>query len=303
MKNVLVLYYSQSGQLRDIAHSISHALESNAQIQVSYYEIQMQKPYPFPWDRDTFFDVFPETFQQIPEEIMAPSEDILSTRYDLVLLHYQVWYLTPSIPINSFLKSKYAATILKNTPVLTISGSRNMWVMAQEKVKKMLLDHEAKLVGNIALVDRNINLVSVVTIVDWLFSGQKKKAYGIFPLPGVSNQEIQNASRFGNMIWAHLEKNNFEGLQEALIQEKAVEIRHFLVSMDKKGNRMFALWSQLILKHASKRKSLLRLFYVYLFAAIWIISPLVHLIETLLYPVLYFKIQKEKKYYQGISQP
>ena len=43
-------------------------------------------------------------------------------------------------------------------------------------MKVLLSDLEANLVGNIALVDRNINHVSVVTIVHWMFSGEKTKS-------------------------------------------------------------------------------------------------------------------------------
>jgi hypothetical protein len=79
-----------------------------------------------------------------------------------------------------FLKSPEAAILLRDTPVVTISGSRNMWVMAHEKVKVLLRENGAKLKGNIALVDRVGNLISVITIVEWMFSGVKKKYLGFF---------------------------------------------------------------------------------------------------------------------------
>lgn len=302
MKNVLILYYSQSGQLKEIADSICKPFLNDNEIEVTYYQIKMHQDFPFPWNSEAFFNVFPETFQQIPQEIIPPEPEIISRKYDLILFHYQVWYLTPSLPVNSFLKSSYAAQLLKDTPVITVSGSRNMWVFAQEKVKKILAAHKAVLVGNIALTDRNINLVSVITVVDWMFSGIKRKTYGFLPLPGVSPKEITAAEKFGHLIKPYLMTNYYEGLQKELVRNNAVEIRHFLVSMDKKANKMFRIWSSLILKNPGKRKMLIRFFNYYLFIAIWVLSPIVHLIETLLYPLLYFKIRKEKKYYQGISQ-
>ena len=300
MKNVLVIYYSQSGQLKEIADQISLPFVEDANVNVTYYNIQTKKNFPFPWDNDSFFDVFPETFKQIPTEIIPPSNEILQTKFDLVLLHFQVWYLSPSIPINSFLKSEYAKTILNNVPVITISGSRNMWAFAQEKVKVLLKDVDANLVGNIALTDRNINLISVITVVDWMFSGVKRKTYGFLPLPGVSTQEINESVKFGNSILPFLQKNNYTGLQEQLLAKGAVEFRWFLLSMDKKANKMFTIWSTLILKNPAKRKTLLKVFKGYLFAAIWVLSPIVHLIELILFPITYFSIQKKKKYFQGI---
>lgn len=301
MKNVLVIYYSQSGQLKEIAQQISLPFVEDANVNVTYYNIQTKKNFTFPWDNDSFFDVFPETFKQIPTEIIPPSNEILQTKFDLVLLHFQVWYLSPSIPVNSFLKSEYAKTILNNVPVITISGSRNMWAFAQEKVKVLLKDVNAHLVGNIALTDRNINLISVITVVDWMFSGVKRKTYGFLPLPGVSAQEINESVKFGNTILPFLQRNNYTGLQEQLLAKGAVEFRWFLLSMDKKANKMFTIWSNLILKNPAKRKTLLKVFKGYLFAAIWVLSPIVHLIELILFPITYFSIQKKKKYFQGIS--
>lgn len=301
MKKILFIYYSQSGQLAEIARSIAKPFLADEAVEIDFYEIKMVHHFPFPWTSDAFFNTFPETFQQIPEEIHPPAPKILETAYDLILLHYQVWYLSPSIPVNSFLKSTYARQILAGNPVITVSGSRNMWAKAQDKVKALLLENQATLVGNIALTDRHHNLISVVTIVDWMFSGKKRKAYGIFPKPGVSDKEIQEADKFGKIILPYLKNANFEGLQQALIAQGAVDYRFFLVSMDQKGNRMFRIWSSIILKNPKRRQQLVRMFKYYVVFAIYVVSPIVYLIELLLYPLLYFlKYRREKAHYEGI---
>lgn len=301
MKNVLVIYFSQSGQLEEIARSVSLPLQEDGDVHVDFYEIKMVHAFPFPWTSDVFFNVFPETFQQIPEEIHPPAPHILETAYDLVLFHYQVWYLTPSIPINSFLKSAYAKTLLAGRPVVTISGTRNMWAKAQDKVKALIQANDGTLVGNIALTDRHGNMISVVTIVDWLFSGVKRKAYGIFPLPGVAEEEIRGATKFGKTILSYLQKGDFAGMQADLVRQGAVEFRFFLVSMDQKANRMFRIWSTLILKNPKKRKTLVSIFKYYVIFAIYFLSPIVFLLEILLFPILYFvKIRKDKEHYLGI---
>ncbi|WP_353099959.1 flavodoxin [Myroides odoratus] len=302
MKRVLVIYYSQSGQLKRVLDQLVSPLVQDEAIDVTWYDIEMEKPYAFPWKKAAFFDAFPESFKQIEQPLIAPSEAILGATYDLVILGYQVWYLTPSIPINSFMKSDYAKQLLANTPVVTVSGSRNMWIMAQEKLKKQIQAVSGILVGNIALVDRNINLVSVITIVDWMFSGKQRKVYGILPKPGITPEEILASKLFGDTIRKYLYSTNYQGLQEELIQQDAVEVRHFLVSMDRKANRLFGIWSSLILKSSPQRRPfLLKCFNVYLFIAIWLISPIVHLIHILLYPLKYKKIQRDKLYFQGIK--
>ncbi len=302
MKNVLVVYYSQSGQLKEVSQRIALPFDQSTDVHVQYLEIKPKKVYPFPWPKEAFFEVFPESFRQVPVDIEEPSPEIMNTKFDLVLLFYQVWYLSPSIPVTSFLKSDYAKKILHNTNVVTISGSRNMWVMAQEKVKILLKSHSANLVGNIALVDRHINLVSVITIVDWMFTGLKRKVYGILPLPGISDEEIKESIKFGKIIVSHLRNGELGSLQRELVTNKAVEIRHFLVSMDKKANRMFKIWSGIIAnKQGQARKKWLIGFNYYLFFAIWFLSPLVHLIHTIFLPITYFKIKREKAYFQGVD--
>lgn len=300
MKNVLVIYYTQSGQLESIARNIAKPFLNSDEINVAFHEIQLEKPFPFPWDKDSFFDAFPESFLQIPTALKPVSEEVLNTKYDLILFHYQVWYLSPSIPINSFLKSEEGKKLLSSTPVITISGSRNMWIMAQEKIKILLKKANANLVGNVALVDRVGNLISVITIVEWMFSGVKKKYLGIFPLPGVSDKDIQESDKFGEIMFESLQQNNYAELQPKLVKAGAVKISSYLVTVDKTANKIFNKWSNLIYKNQKNRKKLLKVFNVYLFLAIWLISPIVYILHLITYPLKFKKIKKETQYYQGV---
>jgi hypothetical protein len=301
MKNVLVIYYSQSGQLESIARNISRPLLNSESINVLFHEIQLEKPFPFPWNNEAFFGAFPESFLQIPTKLKPVSEEIMKTKFDLILLNYQVWYLTPSIPVNSFLKSPEAKILLNNTPVITITGSRNMWFMAQEKVKVLLKQNNALLKGNIALVDRVGNLISVITIVEWMFSGVKKRYLGIFPLPGVSDKDINESTKFGEVILSGLERNNFDDLQQKLIGIDAVKVSSYLITVDKTANKIFTKWSNLIINKGESRKFWLKVFKVYLLLAIWLISPIVYILHVLTYPFKIQKIKRELEYYKGVN--
>ena len=300
MKNVLVVYYSQTGQLESIARNIAKPLLESGEINVIFHEIQLEKPFPFPWNNEAFFDAFPESFLQIPTALKPIPTEILNTKFDLILLNYQVWYLSPSIPINSFLKSSDAKTLLNNTPVITISGSRNMWIMAQEKIKKLVKQNNAQLKGNIALVDRAGNLISVVTIFDWMFTGIKRKYLGIFPIPGVSDKDVKESSKFGKAILSCLKNNNLENLQSKLVALDAVRVKPFLITVDRTGNNIFNIWSNFIIKKEKSRKTWLKVFKIYLLFAIWVISPIVYLFYLIFYPLMINKISKEKSYYKGV---
>ena len=300
-KNILVLYYTQTGQLENIVRNIAQPFENKKdEYNVTYYNIQLKEDFPFPWQSDVFFNTFPESYLQIPREILPPPEEVLNKKFDLIIFGYQVWYLTPSIPIISFLKSGYAEGILKDTPVITISGTRNMWMLSQEKLKVYLRDMKAKLVGNIALVDRHDNYTSVLTILRWLTTGQKEKS-GILPAAGVSDEEISSSVKYGEIIENSFNNNKLDDLQPELVKNGAIEIRPFLVRVEKVGNKIFTIWSNLIIKKKEKRPLLIKFFKVYLMAAIWIISPIVLVLHILTTPIFWFKRKKERKYLQGIN--
>jgi hypothetical protein len=300
MKNVLVIYYSQSGQLADIAKTIAKPMVEADEINVVFHEIKLEKPFPFPWNKEAFFDAFPNSFLQLPTPLKPMDNEVLNQKYDLILLHYQVWYLTPSIPINSFLTSAESKQLLNGTPVVTINGSRNMWIMAQEKMKLLLKNNNAILKGNIALVDRVGNLISVVTIVEWMFSGVKKKYLGIFPLPGVSEKDIFESSKFGTVIKNSLLSNDLDSLQTNLVALDAVTISSYLVKVDRTANKIFNKWANFINTKNNSRKLWLKVFNVYLLLAIWVISPIVYILHVFMYPLKRNKIKKEKLYYQGV---
>jgi len=300
-KNILVIYYTQTGQLEDIIKNIARPFEDkNDEYEVTYYNITLRKDFPFPWPGDVFFNTFPESYLQIPSEILPPPEEVLNKKFDLILFGYQVWYLTPSIPVISFLKSGFAQNILKDTPVITISATRNMWMLSQEKLKVYLRDMQAQLIGNIALVDRHDNYTSVLTILRWLTTGRKEKS-GLLPAAGISDEEIIGSVKYGEIIETHFRNNEFSTLQPDLVKNGAVEIRPFLVRVEKVGNKIFTVWSNLIIKKKEKRPLLIKFFKVYLMAAIWIISPIVLVLHLLTTPIFWFKRKRQRKYLQGIK--
>jgi len=304
VQNVLVIHYSQSGQLTEIVNNIVAPIGSD-NVKIDYHEVKMEKPFPFPWTKSKFFGVFPETFLQIPEKVNDVSKNVLNKKYDLIILGYQIWYLTPSLPINSFLHTPEAKKILSNTPVITVIGCRNMWIMAQEKMKKKLKELEANLVGNIVLADRHINHISVITISKWMFSGKKERFLGIFPKPGVSQKDIDEASKFGPIISNHLKKEDFSNLQDALLQEEAVKIKPFLITTDKRANLIFSKWASLIQskgdKNSQKRVFWVKFFNNYLLFAIWILAPIVFILFLLTYIFSIHKIKKDKLYYSSVN--
>ncbi len=304
MKKVLVVYYTQTGQLKDIVDSLTAPLAGDEEVQVIYERIRPREDFPFPWKAIEFFDAFPESVQEVPCELEPFSFDP-SEKFDLVILGYQPWYLSPSIPMTSFLKSEQGKRVLKDKPVVTVLGARNMWVMAQEKMKKLIGEAGGKLRGQIALMDRNKNLVSLVTILAWMLKGQRSGFLGRFPRSGVSEEDIRGAARFGERIreQLHIDINALD--QNDLKQLGAMEIDPALLLLEKRGSRAFQAFSGFIRKKGqpggAARRFRLRLFAACLFPGILVLAPITALTTRLTLLLQRKKLRKEVEQYSGVE--
>lgn len=303
MKKVLVVHYSQSGQLTEILDQLCSELDGEG-VELHHYRIKPVPEFPFPWDATAFFDAFPETHLQEPCALDMGDVQLLQQRYDLILLGYQVWFLTPSRPISSFLMHPVAKELFRDTPVVTLVACRNMWIMAQEKLKARLGALQARHVGHIALVDRHINHISVITIAHWMFSGKKSRYLGIFPEPGVAEREILAAARFGTPIQQALLASSFQGLQEKLLAIGAVRIRAVLMIIDRRGNAIFSKWAPFIKARGPKgsraRGVWVPVFRTYLNIAIWLLSPVAMVVFALAWPFTAARLKRDKVYYASV---
>ena len=300
MKKILVVYYSQSGQLTDIVQSVLGPLKSDENVSIVFEEIRPKNEYPFPWSRRQFCDAFPEAFQEIPCELepfgFNPDDD-----FDLIILAYTVWYLSPATPISSFLQSPEAQKVIRNRPVVTLIGCRNMWLLAQEKVKKRITDMGGEIKGNIVLMDRAMNLIGIVTIAAWMLTGKKDRFLRIFPRPGVSDRDIRESERFGKLIQEFLSAGPMNLDQQALNRSGAVRVIPAYIIFEQRIHKVFSIWSKFILQKGGpgdpNRRLRVGLFFYYLLTAIILIAPLATLVSWVVRIFSRAKIQTAVAYY------
>jgi hypothetical protein len=298
MKKVLLVYYTQSGQLREIAEHFIAPLEE-AGVYVEKLSIQPIRPYPFPWSSDQFFDAMPESVLGIP----TPLEPLQfrEKSYDLVIFAYQPWFLSPSIPATAILMDPQFKAVLNNTPVVTLIGSRNMWLNAQEKVKLLLQQAGAKLVGNVVLFDRHNNHVSAVTILYWMLTGKKDRLLGIFPKPGIADRDIAGAENFGELLIPHIMRNEYGDLQKTFVERKGIEVKYDLMFIEGKAGKIFRIWASGIVKKKN-RKLWLKVFKYYLLFALFIVAPILLLFNNILIrPFTVQNTRRKKLYYLGLN--
>ena len=300
MNKILVVSYSQSGQLHEI---VKRFLQSFDPSNIEYLTIQPQNSFPFPWTSDIFFDTMPETV--LEEPIPLHDMRIADSQYSLVILAYQPWFLSPSLPISSLLQHEKFRDIVRGVPVVTLIAGRNMWLNAQESVKKHIRSAGGKLVGNIPFMDRTSNLISAVTILHWMLTGRKDRKWGIFPLPGVSEKDIESAAGFGKMVSESFNQNNFDGLQKKILSSGLIEIPTDILFIEQRAKKIFYLWANLIKKKGTtpqKRKNFVILFKYYLLIALFMVAPILLFVYNLVIaPFTRSAIKKKKEYFCGLD--
>jgi hypothetical protein len=302
MKRILAIYFTQTGQQETIVQSLLKPF-IDAGDEVHFERLRLVENFPFPWSAFTFFNAFPETFTQQPLPLQPLSAKAFEA-YDLVVVGYQPWFLTPSRPVSSFLQSPDATRILKGKKVVTILGCRNMWLGAQEKVKRRLLDLNASLVGHVALVDKSGNLTSLVTILRWMLSG-KKAPFWFFPAAGVAQQDIDHTPAFGQILRTSMETGSYDSLQKELNAQGAILVKPNLVLMEKRGQKAFSVWSKFVIaggpQGSKGRNRRVRIFMNALPTAIVILSPLLWLVSRILLIVKHRQLSQEAEYYMQNS--
>lgn len=304
MKKVLVVYYSQTEQLTQVIRNICAPLENAAQIDVHYERIEPQQPYPFPWSFFRFLDAFPESVYLDPPPI-KPLSLKGDEEFDLILVAYQVWFLSPSLPITAFLKSEVGKQLLAGKPVVTVIACRNMWLMAQEKVKMLLQQAGARLLDNVALVDQGHSLLTFITTPRWLLTGNKGTRGGLLPPAGIAEEAIRRSARFGHALVDGLAHDLERGERPMLEGLQAVDVDIRLIPSEKIGTRSFMIWGKLLRKvgkpGSGVRKPVLFIYVVFLITLIISVVPVTMLLRTLLRPLMRKRLQRQKTYFEQPS--
>jgi len=242
---ILVISYSQSGQLTEIVRSFVCPLVGRKEITIAWHQIEPVEPYPFPWPVWKFFEIFPECIFMIPpriEPLCFEPED----KFDLAILAYQPWYFSPSLPMAAFLASSEAA-ILKDTPVITLSACKDTWLMAQEKVKIALEALGASLIDHVSFRAQGSRLASFLATPLWLWTGTQHNFPGFLPAAGVGRSDIYNARRFGHAILNAVQTGELSQKSSILQGLGAVKVDPEMIPFEKTAHSFFQFWAKILL--------------------------------------------------------
>jgi hypothetical protein len=193
--------------------------------------------------------------------------------------------------------------LISGKPVISVIGSRNMWVMAHNRVKDYIKDLSGCLVGNIMLYDKAPNLLSVISVIRWMFKGKKERYLKIIPPSGVSESDIKDATKYGECILQAIKNNKLNEAGKELVNLGAVDVKPGLVMMEKRAIIFFRLWADFILKKGSygekSRLTRIRMFKYYLLFVIYFVSPFASVLYIIIKPFRKGAIKKQVSLYQS----
>lgn len=282
-KRVLAIYYSQTGQLENVMKAMLAPLHDHEEIELTMLPLRSSETFAFPWSFFRFFDCFPETVyldppQNLPLEIDNPES------YDLIILGYQPWFLSPSMPMSAFMQSAQAERILKDKPVITVIACRNMWIEGQKTMQELIASCGGRLIDNVVLRDQSGPLESFITTPRWMLSGRREPFLG-FSAAGISPEEIKKSRRFGEAMVRGL-KEDAECKDEPMLRGLgAVCADPRFIASEKIGKRSFRIWGKLIrlfgARGSWRRRPVLVVYVIFLITLIVSVVPLNMMVQAI----------------------
>ncbi|MFF3343642.1 hypothetical protein [Streptomyces flavidovirens] len=196
MKRVLVLYYSQSGDVRSALEALVAPMRA-PDVEIRWQPVDTVPRYPFPWGAHEFFDCMPEAVGGHAPQL-APMELNPGERFDLVILGWQVWFLSPSLPIQAFFAAPQAQ-VLRGTRVISVTCCRQMWQRAHGTLRELVSRADGVLTDSIVLTHQGGSLAGYLTAPRLMITGRRDKL-GLLPAGGVACGDIDALSRFGQRL-------------------------------------------------------------------------------------------------------
>ena len=198
-RRAVVYLYTQTGQLREVAAAFVAPLQADGW-RIRWVDVQPRVAFPFPWSIWQFFGVFPRAVD--PDafvELVEPPGGFGAEQdeHEVVVLAYQVWYLSPSLPIRSLVARHPEA--FRNRTVIPLIACRNMWYSAAIEVAGLLRTAGARRVEVVAATDTRQQATSLVTTLRWLLTG-KREPFLWFGRAGVSDAELARVTVVGRSV-------------------------------------------------------------------------------------------------------
>jgi hypothetical protein len=277
MKKVLFLYYSQAGQTERAIKLLAKGFAQVGGCDVESYTVSEE--FRFPWSMRSFFRAFPRCVLGLAPDLKRLPVDLEA--YDLIVIGGQVWFLSPSLPLQSLLSSPQARQ-LKGKSVVTLVTCRNLWYSASRIIQGALETLGAKFLGQVTICEISPIWASFVTTPRWMLTG-KKNPFLFFPPAGIREQDFAALEARGRELGEAWIRFGGEGLHSRFGSNLD---RLSLRLMDRIGRSFFEVWSRVIMglcpKPGLAQDLILVLFRINLVALIVVLAPCTKLVEWMI---------------------
>ena len=244
MKRILVVYYSQSGEVRRAAESLVQPLTS-AGVELVWSPIVPRVEYPLPWRNvHRFFNEMPECVLGFPPEI-APPAFSPDDYFDLVILAYPVWFLSPAPPVQALFRTEHAR-VFRGRKTLTLTVSRNMWNRASLKMKRLLAEAGAVHIDNVVATHQGPVWATFITTPRALLTGKRNRLWGVLPPAGIGDREFQRLRSLGEAIARQLSALDSPDARPLLRGLGAAEVNRRYVIAECVAAGVFPFWARVI---------------------------------------------------------
>jgi len=206
-RRILIIYYSQTGQTERVLRIVADALRA-APHEVEMRRLNPVKDFRFPWSPLALLGLMVRTYAgaKLSVELEALPPEVLTGRYDLVIIGHQPWFLTPSVPVNAFLDGP-ASALLRDHKVVSVITCRKLWKRGYRIFERKVRARGAEVVDSLVVEDPAPQPMNMVTTVFHLLTGRTldhgpfKK---IFPPVGIGEDGLRQARQFGERLSVRL---------------------------------------------------------------------------------------------------
>ncbi|MDR2914776.1 MAG: hypothetical protein LBV74_08095 [Tannerella sp.] len=272
-QKALAVYYSQTGQLRDIIENFMHPFVER--YQVDYLEIKTDS-YTFPLTLDAFFDAFPESVLGKTCQISYNSCDF--NEYEIVVLGFQPWFVHLSVPFNSYVQTEDFRNTIKGKTVFLVTDCRSTWRNTLEFVSDKVHQFGGVVKGKFVFRDVSEgNIAGAFTLLNWLKKGKKDRMFNHYSLPGVDMETIKNASQSGETaLNIHESKHSqYNELENCFIIPSENDKEFSSRGYEEHIIQYFTKWAKYVTRNEKWRKWRLSIFKIWIFFSIIFVAPFI----------------------------
>ncbi|MGZ3722940.1 MAG: flavodoxin family protein [Bdellovibrionales bacterium] len=278
MKKALFLYYSQTGQTARAMNLLAKGFSQVAECDTAVYTVS--EKFAFPWKMTAFFRAFPRCVLGLAPQLVDLPVDL--EKYDLIILGGQVWFLSPSLPLQAFFQSDRAQAV-RGKKIISVITCRNIWYSALNTLRAAVEKLGGKFLGQITICEISPIWASFVTTPRWMLTG-KKEPFAFFPAAGIREEDFAQLEAKGRQMATSWLNSNEQTVSPDLLKSNLD--RPSIRLMNKLGFPVFKFWASLIMRVAPQpglwQDFCLILFRINLIILIVVLAPYTKVVEVLL---------------------